>query len=84
MGDPVSVTKEQIFDIVGRLSDERVTDIIATGATPAEVTEAFAWLTEDEYLGGQLERPLSGVVAEVYEILRAEEMDLDEERTRGA
>ena len=75
------VTRDEVVDIVGRINDFRIAEIIATGATAAEVTEAFAWLTEDEHLGGDLERPLSGVVAQVYEILRADEPDWEEEVT---
>lgn len=79
-----NVSREQVIEIVGRINDTRVAEIIATGATPAQVTEAFAWLSEDEYLGGELEKPLSGVVAQVYEILRADEPDWEEERGPGA
>jgi hypothetical protein len=78
------LTAERIRAIVGRISDDRVTAILATGATPAQVVEAFTWLTSDEYLGGQLERPLAGVVAEVYEILKPEQPDFEEEHPRQA
>jgi hypothetical protein len=47
------------------------------------VTEAFAWLSEDEYLGGELEKPLSGVVQQVYDILRADEPEWEEDIPRG-
>lgn len=74
------LTREDVLEIVGRISDGRIAEIIATGATPAEVTEAFAWLTEDEYLGGDLQKPLSGRVEQVYEILRADEPEWEEDR----
>jgi hypothetical protein len=76
-----SLTAEDVRRIVGRISDDRITAIIAAGATQADVVEAFTWLSSDEYLAGGLERPLSGVVAEVYEILKPEEAD-DDERMR--
>ena len=75
---PAPLTAAAIRDIVGRISDDRIAAILATGATHAQVVEAFSWLSSDEYLGAGLERPLSGVVADVYEILKpeeAEEMD---------
>lgn len=75
-----TATREQIIEIVGHIDDDRIAEIIATGASPAEVTEAFAWLSEDEYLGGELEKPLSGIVEQVYEILSAEELESEEER----
>lgn len=74
------LTREKIIDIVGPLEDDQIAAILATGASVADVMEAFAWLSEDEYLGNALQRPMSGVVAEVYEILQADEPDLEEER----
>ena len=71
------LTAEDVRRIAGRLSDDRISAILATGATQAEVVEAFTWLSSDEYLGG-LERPLSGTVADVYEILKPDEPDEDE------
>lgn len=79
-----NLTREEVVGIVGEIGDARIAEIIATGATAAEVTEAFAWLTEDEYLGGQLGKALSGKVAQVYEILRADEPDWEEDRRAGA
>jgi hypothetical protein len=75
------VSREEIIEIVGRIGDDRIAEIIATGAGPAEVTEAFAWLSEDEYLGGELEKPLSGIVERVYEILRADEPEWEDDRS---
>jgi hypothetical protein len=78
-----AVTHDQVIEIVGRINDTRIAEIIATGATAAQVTEAFAWLSEDEYLGGELEKPLSGVVQQVYDILRADEPEWEEDVPRG-
>ena len=64
---------------VGRIRDYPVTAILATGATAAQAMEAFTWLTSDEYLGGGLQRPLNGVVAEVYEIPKPDWPDAAEE-----
>lgn len=76
---PSGLSADDVRRIVGRIRDDRVTAILATGATAAEVTEAFTWLTSDEYLGGGLQRPLKGVVAEVYEILKPDWPDAAEE-----
>jgi hypothetical protein len=70
---------EDVRRIVGRVRDDRVTAILATGATAAKVTEAFTWLTSNEYLGGGLQCPLNGVVAAVYEILKPDWPDAAEE-----
>jgi hypothetical protein len=77
-------TADDVRKIVGQIDDERLAAILATGATTAQIVEAFTWLSSDDYLGADLERSLSGPVAEVYEILKSEEIDLDEERPRTA
>ena len=77
------LTAEEVRRIAGRIGEDRITAILATGATPAEVVEAVTWLSSDEYLGGGLERSLSGVVAQVYEILKPDELD-EEDRPRSA
>lgn len=77
-------TAGEIRAIVGRISDDRLTAILALRPTPAQVTEAFTWLTSDEYLGATLERPLSGVVAEIYELLKPEQPDIEEDRPRSS
>jgi len=76
------VTAAEIRKIVGRISDDRITAILALGPTAAQVLEAFTWLTSDEYLGGTLERPLSGIVAQVHDILKPEEPDIEDDRPR--
>jgi hypothetical protein len=52
--------------------------IIETGASPAEVLEAFTWTTADDQIGTELERGPHGVVAQVCEILKLEEPEPDE------
>ena len=51
-----------------------------TGATPAEVLEAFTWATADDQIGTELRHGRSGVAGEVYEILMQEEPDPEELR----
>lgn len=80
-GGPL-VTADGIRAIVGRISDDRIAAILALRPTAAQVIEAFSWLTSDEYLGGTLERSLSGRVAQIYEILKPAEPDSEEDRTR--
>ena len=41
---PAPLTAADIRDIVGRISDDRIAAILATGATHAQVVEAFSWL----------------------------------------
>ena len=75
------LTREDVVRIVGPLDDFRIARIIGTGATAAQLTEAFEWLAqEDDYLGAELRRPLAGMVAELLAILRADEPAAPDER----
>jgi hypothetical protein len=74
------LTREEIRTIVGDLDDGRIAEIIATGATAAELLEAFTWLNENEELPQQTERAPKGRVAQLCEILAANEITEEEER----
>jgi hypothetical protein len=76
------LTAADVRKIVGRLSDDRVAAVIASGASAADVLAAFNWLTSGEPPTGHLVKPLSGPVTEVYEILKPELPDIEEERPR--
>jgi hypothetical protein len=82
--NPVPLSAEEIREIVGRLSDDRIAAIQATKATAAEVVEAFTWLSSDEYAGGRHQPPVTGVVAEVYDILKPELPEVENEHPRSA
>jgi len=75
-----SATASDIIEIVGHLDDGVISRILATGATPAEVLEAFTWATADDQIGTELRHGRSGVGGEVYEILMQEEPDPEELR----
>jgi len=74
----MSLTREQIVHIVGHLDDDRVLEIMGAGATADDLLEANTWLGDGDHLGARLRRPLSGVVARLVEILKAEEPDMEE------
>ena len=63
---------EDIREIFGELDDLTVARIVGTGATPAEVAEAHAWLHADDYLGKSLRRPQTGKVAMIIDIVQPE------------
>ena len=73
-------TASEIIEIVGHLDDAAIASILATGATAAEVLEAFTWANADDQLGTELRHGRSGVAGEVYEILMQEEPDPEELR----
>src|SRR5207253_405213 len=66
-------TAEEIRAIIGPAEDGLIAGIMATGATAAEVLEAFTWNNADDALGRELNRAPRGTVAEVCDILLAEE-----------
>ena len=68
-----SATAAEIVKIVGPLDDAVVLEILDTGATPAEVLEAFTWANADDQIGTELGHGPHGAVVRVYEILRREE-----------
>lgn len=72
-------TRDDIYRVVGRIDDERVAAIIKTGATVADVTEAFARMGEDPGVDPALRRPLAGRVAAVYDLLTADMPGPDED-----
>lgn len=73
------LTHDEIAHVLGEVSDEKATAIAATGADMPELEEAAAWAAGESDVIGKLHRPLSGVVAQIYDILTADE-DLEDER----
>ena len=71
-------TASEIIEIVGHLDDGVIARILVTGASPAEVLEAFTWVNADDQLGTELQHGRQGAVGTVYEILLQEEPDAEE------
>jgi hypothetical protein len=78
---PTPLSAEEIRGIVGRLSDDRIGAIQAIMATAADVVEAFTWFTSGEY-SGRHQPPVTGVVAEVYDILKPDLPAAEDEQPR--
>ncbi len=73
------LTHDQIAHIVGDIDDVKAAAIIATGANLEQLEEAVAWASGIGRVGKDLERPLAGVVAEIYRILTIDQ-EYGEER----
>jgi hypothetical protein len=67
-----SASAAEIRDIVGPLDDAVITAILSIGPTRAELVEACAWMTSDDYLHRKLHHALQGRAAEVFDILVSE------------
>ena len=75
---PRPATPSEVVEILGALDDDLVTRILATGASAAEVLEAFTWANADDQIGTDLEHRPRGAAAQVYEILKSEEPEPEE------
>jgi hypothetical protein len=53
------------------MTDQRIVDIIATGATMEELEIALAWAAGESDVMGKERHPLSGAAERVYAILMA-------------
>lgn len=74
--DPLS--HEAVVRIAGEVSDAKAVAIIASGANRDELEQAVAWASREDDVMGEQRRALTGIVAELYEILTADEADEDE------
>lgn len=71
----MSMTREEIVSVLGPTDETLVANILSTGASFEELREAWAWLNGDEALMGE-GRPLPGTrVAELIDLLDADEDD---------
>jgi len=73
-----SPTHKDVMTMLGPLDDAVVAGIIATGATVEELAQARAWLTDDEALINSGKPLPSGRVADIIEIMAAQEQEEDE------
>jgi hypothetical protein len=75
------LTRKDVIETIGDVDDVTVADIIATGATVQELSEAQAWVVNDEPLLNT-GRPLpTGRVGQLVEIIRAKEQEEQQDDT---
>jgi hypothetical protein len=73
-----ALTPDDIRTIVGELSEEGIAEIITMGATSAELMEAMEWLLADDALAAERHKNPSRRVAEIYEVLLADQPEYNE------
>jgi len=67
------MTSKDVIAVLGPADETLVAEVIATGATQAELAEAFAWASNDEALMSE-GRPLpTGRVAALVDLLSSDE-----------
>ena len=66
------LTANDVRNLCGDLLDWKVAAILALRPSPDEVATATAWATGQDELG-QAGRPLEGLAARVYDVLKADD-----------
>lgn len=73
----MTMTSDDVIAVLGPVDETLVAEVIATGATQAELAEALAWANNDEALIGE-GRPLpTGKTAALVDLLVSEEEELE-------
>jgi hypothetical protein len=67
------LSHDQIVALAGRIDDARLAAIEACGATLEELEEAVAWARGQDDVMGRSKLPFTERVAELYDILTADE-----------
>jgi len=67
------LTRNEVIAVLGPVGDDLIVESVGTGASQAELAEAYTWLRSDEALVNE-GRPLpSGRVGALLEILQTSE-----------
>ncbi|MBX4956859.1 hypothetical protein [Rhizobium lentis] len=73
----MTMTSDDVVAVLGPADKMFVAEIIATGATQAELAEAFAWASNDEALIAEGRHLPTGRVAALVDLLRSDEEEPD-------
>ena len=72
-GKPDVITSDDVARLVGALDERKTLDILALNPTWAELEEAAVWAAGDGDVLARIGHPLAGVVAQIVDILAADE-----------
>jgi len=76
-----AVTHDDVVHLFGEISDHTIVEILEVKPSYRELEEVAMRLAQENDVMGELERPLEGAVARVYDILvRAQEFSENERR----
>lgn len=73
-----SLRQQDVRKIVGDLDDAKIAAILAIKPSVDELEEAVAWASGESDVMGELERPLDGAVAHIYDIMIRDETLLED------
>lgn len=76
-----AVTHDEVLHLFGEISDHTIVEILEVKPSYRELEEVAMRLAQENDVMGELERPLEGAAARVYDILvRAQEFPENERR----
>ena len=75
--DPAVATADTVRSLFRDIPDDTCAAILRLGPTVEDLETVEAYLAGEDDVMGKTGHPLSGVAAEVYELLSAEEADED-------
>jgi hypothetical protein len=75
MSKHAELTHDEIVAMAGDLDDAAIAAILEIGPTAEDLVEALAWVEGEDDVMGEMERPLTGKVAQIYDILTADQDD---------
>ncbi len=74
------LTAEIVKETAGQLDEGRILEILKTGASEAELIEAFEWVNADDAMSRLRHHPPDSRVAKLCDILSRDEIAREEDR----
>ena len=74
----MKISSQDVRRLFRDIDDHKVAEIVASGATLAELEQVAAYLARQTDVMGEMERPLTGRAARIYELLRRDEETFEE------
>jgi hypothetical protein len=72
-GHPRHATGQDLHQVLGDMDDSTALAILGLHPSVAQIEEARIWLNGEGDVLGKERRPLDGVVAQIFDMLRVEE-----------
>jgi hypothetical protein len=77
MSRRIPASGSELHAILGDLDDDKVLEILKLSPTAAELEEAAIWSAGSGDVLGKEGRPLTGIAAQVYEIITRDDQNED-------
>jgi hypothetical protein len=70
-----TLTRQEVVSVLGPSDGSLIVELLATGATPEELAQAWAWVTNDEAMMNDGHALPTGRAAELVALLSPEDED---------